>query len=180
MKRIVVLMLIVAAVIAAAPAQAKEGLYLGANVVFNNFSGDLSSLDSGNGLGLRGGIGIGRYFALEAGLFRSDHDLKNGTGTADFKAGTIDAKLNFPLTGSHIEPYILGGVGTYRLDLPGQTQLDGKGGQLGIGIDIYLFPELNLNVGLERRNVTFDATATNPELKGKVTSLDFGLTYHFI
>ncbi len=179
MKKSFWVMLVLAAIITAAPVHAKEGFYLGANLQFNDFSGDLNNLDSGNGFGLRGGFGLNRYLAFEAGIFKTDHDLKNGSGAADFKGGTIDAKLNFPLTGSHIEPYIFGGVGTYKLDLPGQT-LDGKGGQLGIGMDIYLFPELSFNVGLARKNVTFDATATNPELKGKVTTLDFGLTYHFI
>jgi hypothetical protein len=44
-------------------------------------------------------------------------------------------------------------------------------------MDIYLFPELNFNVGLARRNINFDTT---PETNGKVTTLDFGITYHFI
>ncbi len=179
MKRSVALLLVLAAFVIASPVQAKEGFYLGANVLFNDFSGDIDNLDSGNGLGLRGGFGLNRYLSFEAGIFKTDHDLKNGTGTADFKGGTIDAKLSFPLTGSHIEPYIFGGVGTYTLVYPGQT-LDGKGGQLGIGMDIYLFPELSFNVGLARRNITFDATGATPELKGKVTTLDFGFTYHFI
>src|SRR5512143_750952 len=105
MKKVVLLLLVLAAVVAAAPAQAKEGFYLGANLLFNDFSGDLSDLDNGNGLGLRGGFGLNRYLSFEAGLFETDHDIKGG-GTADFRGGTIDAKVNFPRSGSHIEPYI--------------------------------------------------------------------------
>jgi hypothetical protein len=178
MKKALLLTILAAALIAT-PAMAKEGFYLGANVLFNDFSGDIDNLDSGNGLGLRGGYGLNKYLAFEAAVFKTNHDVKNGGGTVDFKGGTIDAKLNLPLTGSHIEPYLLGGVGTYKLDGAGES-LDGKGGQIGIGMDIYLFPELNFNVGLTRRNITFDSTSTTPELKTKVTTLDFGITYHFI
>ncbi len=174
MKRLV-LFAALAIVLSATPAVAKEGFYLGVNVIFNDFSGDISYIDTGNGLGIRGGYGLNRYLSFEAGLFKTTHDVSGG-GSVDFEGGTLDAKLNFPLTGSHIEPYILAGIGTYTLDRPGGST-DGSGGQLGIGMDIYLFPELNFNVGLTRRNITFDTT---PELKGKVTSLDFGFTYHFI
>ncbi len=176
MKWSALVLLVLAAVIAAAPAQAKEGFFFGANLLFNDFSGDINNLDSGEGLGLRGGYGLNRYLSFEAGLFKTAHDIKNGGGSADFKGTTIDAKLNLPLTGSRIEPYLLGGVGRYRIDYPGQT-IEGNGGQLGIGMDIYLFPELNLNVGVSRRNITFETT---PEKTGKVTTLDLGLTYHFI
>ena len=43
----------------ATPAMAKEGLYLGLYIPFDSFSGE-ASLDSGNGLGLRGGFDFGR------------------------------------------------------------------------------------------------------------------------
>jgi hypothetical protein len=167
------------ALLAAVPVHAKEGLSLGVNLLFNDPGGDISNLDSGNGFGLRAGIGLNRYLSFVAAVFKTDHNIKDGSGTADLKGGTIDAKLNFPLTGSHISPYIQGGVGSYKLEYPAKTY-DGTGGQLAIGIDIELFPELDFNVGLGRRNITFDATATNPEFKGRVTTLDFGFTYTFL
>jgi hypothetical protein len=170
------MLFILATALLATPAAAKEGFYLGVNVLFNEFSGDINNLDSGNGLGLRAGIGLNRYLSFEGTLFRTDHEAKSGGGTVDFTGLTIDAKLNFPLSGSHLEPYIFAGVGTYEFDGNGTTT-DAKGGQIGIGIDIYLFPELNFNVGLTRRNITLDTT---PEQDGKVTTLDFGFTYHFI
>ena len=178
MKRILMFMAL-AMTLVATPAMAKEGFYFGVNWLFNDFSGDINNLDSGSGLGLRGGYGLNRYLAFEAAIFKTTHDVKNESGTVDFKGGTIDAKLTLPLTGSHIEPYLLAGVGSYKLDGSG-ISTEGTGGQLGIGMDIYLFPELNFNVGLTRRNITFDSTSTMPETKGKVTTLDFGITYHFI
>jgi len=179
MKKVILLWVLALAVIAT-PATAKEGFYLGVNVLFNDISGEYNSpewMDSGNGLGLRAGIGLNRYLAFEAGLWKTDHDMKFGTGSADLTGATIDAKLNLPLSGSQIEPYIQAGVGSYEVSQNGFSE-DGKGGQLGIGMDIYLFPELSFNVGLMRRNITFEHN--NNDIKAKVTTLDFGFTYHFI
>jgi hypothetical protein len=173
-------MIALAVTLMATPAMAKEGFYLGMNVLFNDISGDINSgdtFDSGDGLGLRGGFGLNRYLAFEAGIWKTRHDMKNGGNAADLKAGTLDLKINFPLSGSHIEPYLLAGVGTYAIEQNGVSE-DGKGGRIGIGMDIYLFPELNFNVGLTRNNVTFTHNGT--DVDGKITTLDFGITYHFI
>ncbi|MHB8844184.1 MAG: outer membrane beta-barrel protein [Nitrospirota bacterium] len=164
----------------AAPAMAKEGFYLGVNVLFNEVSGDVNSpewMDSGNGLGLRGGFGLNRYLAIEAGLWKTKHDMKYSAESVDLKAGTLDLKLNLPLSGSQIEPYILVGVGSYELEQSAATE-DGTGMRFGIGMDIYLFPELSFNVGLTRNNVTFEHN--NVDVDGKVQTLDFGFSYHFI
>ncbi len=182
MKRTVQLLFAVLTLMAsaaAAPVQAREGFFLGADLLFNDIGGDIRNLNRGNGLGLHAGYGLNRYLSFEAGAFKSGHDMTNGGGTAYFMGGTIDAKLNFPLTGSHMEPFIFGGVGRYKIDYPLQT-IEGNGGQLGVGVDIYFFPELNMSVGLSRRNINFDATAYSPGQKAKVTTLDIGLTYHFI
>lgn len=179
MKKILLVM-VLAMTLVAAPAMAKEGFYLGVNVLFNEISGDVNSpewLDSGNGLGLRGGFGLNRYLAIEAGLWKTKHDMKFSAETVDLKAGTLDLKLNLPLSGSQIEPYLLIGLGSYEMERAGATN-DGSGVRLGIGMDIYLFPELSFNVGLTRNNVTFDEGVV--EVDGKVTTLDFGLSYHFI
>lgn len=179
MKKILIVM-VLAMTLMAAPAMAKEGFYLGVNVLFNEVSGDVNSpewLDSGNGLGLRGGVGLNRYLAIEAGLWKTKHDMKFSAESVDLKAGTLDLKLNLPLSGSQIEPYLLVGLGSYELELAGATN-DGNGVRLGIGMDIYLFPELSFNVGLTRNNVTFDDGGA--DVDGKVTTLDFGLSYHFI
>lgn len=175
----VLLLLVLAATVIATPAMAKEGFYLGVNVVFNDITGEYNTtdyIDSGNGLGLRAGFGLNRYLALEAGIWKTNHDLTYG-GTGDLKAGTLDLKLNFPLSGSNIEPYVHAGVGSYEFEQNGFSE-DGKGGHVGIGMDIYLFPELSFNVGIVRRNITFEHPSG--DLKSKVTGLDFGFTYHFI
>jgi hypothetical protein len=165
-----------ACMLIATPALAKDGLYLGLYVPFDSFSGDVA-LDSGNGLGLRGGIGFGRYFSIEGTLFRSDVDVKGTNQTADFKGGTIDAKLHFPLSGSHMEPYIMLGIGSYKIE--NSTTIKGNGGQLGFGVDFYMFPELSFNAGFTSTAITFDE-GTPGDLDATVRTFDFGLIYHFL
>ncbi|MDH4162026.1 MAG: porin family protein [Nitrospirota bacterium] len=170
---------VLACLLIAAPASAKSGFYLGVNMLFNDISGEINSpevLDAGNGLGLRAGFGLNRYLALEGAIWKTEHD-RTGGGSTDLKAGTLDLKLNLPLSGSNIEPYVLVGFGRYTLET-GSASVNGTGTQFGIGMDIYLFPELSFNAGLTRRNITFDTPGTDED--GKVTSLDFGFTYHFI
>jgi predicted porin len=163
-----------------APAGAKEGFYLGANVQFNDISGEINSpetIHSGNGRGLRGGFGLNRNFAIEAGIWKTKHTPANSGGAANLEAGTLDLKIGFPLSGSYFEPYLLVGAGRYTIEQNGITS-DGKGGRIGIGIDIYLFPALSLNVGFTHNKVTF--TNSGQDIGGKITTTDFGITYHFI
>lgn len=164
----------------AAPTVAKEGFYLGATVLFNDISGDINSpesLNSGNGRGLRGGYGLNQYFALEMGIWKTKHTHTNGGSAADLEAGTLDLKINYPLAGGHIEPYLLFGAGNYTIE-QNRISSDGKGSRIGIGMDIYLVPAVSLNVGFTRNNVTFTNAGQNTD--GKITTTDFGLTYHFI
>lgn len=109
MKKYLVLAVLALALVAS-PAMAKEGFYLGAYIPFNHISGDISGLDDGAGLGARAGIGFNKYLSLEGSLFKTKHDVNGGT-TEDFKGATVDLKLNFPLTGSKMEPYALIGIG---------------------------------------------------------------------
>ena len=178
-KRIL-LAVVLAAVLAATPAAAKQGFYLGMNLLFNDISGDMNTpewVTSGSGLGLRAGFGVNRYLAFEAGLWETRHDLTAGGGHSDLKAGTLDLKINFPVSGSHIEPYILAGVGTYTIVRNG-VEADGDGVRFGLGVDIYLFPELSFNVGLTRNNATFKPAGRDAD--GRITTMDFGLAYHFL
>jgi len=174
------LMTVLATALMASPASAKHGFYLGVNLLFNDISGDVNSADvydSGSGLGLRGGFGLNRYLALEAGIWQTRHDLKVGGGSADLQAGTLDLRINFPISGSHIEPYVLAGVGSYTLEQNGFSE-NGNGVRFGLGMDISLFPELSFTVGLTRNNVTFKHAGTDTD--GKITTMDFGLSYHFL
>lgn len=167
-------------VLNAAPAAAKDGFSLGVNVLFNDISGDINApetIEPGNGLGLHVGFGLSQYLAIEVGIWRTKHTDKYGGSAADLEAGTVDLKLNFPIAGSYIEPYLLVGAGRYTIE---QNRLseDGKGGRIGIGMDIYLFPDISCNVGFTLNNVTF--THNSADLDGRIATMDFGITYHFI
>jgi len=164
----------------APPAVAKDGFYLGINVLFNNISGDINTpdnIDAGNGLGLHGGFGLNRYLAIEVGIWKTKHANRYGGSAADLEAGTIDLKVNLPLVDSHIEPYLLIGAGRYTIE-QNRLSLDGKGGRTGIGMDIYLFPDISLNVGFTRSTVTF--THNSVDMDGRITTMDFGISYHFM
>lgn len=175
MKRILVIAVLAVALFST-PAAAKEGLYLGGLLMWNDISEDVNNLDAGGGWGLRGGFGIGRYFAIEGTLFNTEHDAPGGN-TADFTGLTVDAKVMFPLSGSNIEPYIRAGVGTYELDANGSAE--GEGTHFGFGVEFYLVNELSLNVGYTKRNIDLDEGVPGT-LNIDVDSVDVGITYHFI
>ena len=164
----------------ASPAVAKEGFYLGINVLFNNISGDINTpenIDAGHGLGIHGGFGLNRYIAIEAGIWKTKHANIYGGSAADLEAGTIDLKINYPGVRSHIKPYFLVGAGRYTIE---QNRLseDGKGGRIGVGMDIYLVPDISFNVGFTRSTVTFKHNSVDRD--GRITTMDFGFSYHFI
>jgi hypothetical protein len=164
----------------AAPAVAKDGFYLGVNVLFNDITGEINApenIKSGNGLGLHGGFGFNQYIGIEAGVWKTKHPNILGGKAAYLEAGTFDLKVNLPIAGSHIEPYLLVGVGSYTIKQQGISD-DGKGGRFGLGMDIYLFPDISFNVGITRNSVTFTHNSIN--MDGKITTMDFGIIYHFI
>ncbi len=183
-------LLLAAAVIilSTTPAIATQGLYLGVYIPYDDISGDVRDLDSGKGLGGRAGIGLNRYLAIEGTLFKSEHDRNLSGTTHDFKGGTLDLKLSFPLTGSNIEPFLIVGAGSYKLEYPADpipttsslnSILKGDGTLWGFGIDMYMFPELSFGVGYTRTSITFDSgTIINKDVD--VKTLDVGLTYHFL
>ena len=73
---------VAACLLFAAPVMAKEGLYLGAFRPTNTISGDAGkNIDSGAGWGLRAGVGLSRYVAIEGNCSSTRHDVKNVTGT---------------------------------------------------------------------------------------------------
>ena len=178
MKKVLVL-LVLATALLAAPAMAKEGIYLGVFLPNTEITGDVD-IDSGSGWGARVGVGFGRYMAVEASYAKTDHDVTGG-GSVDLTGISADFKLHFPLTSldSHnvmtLEPYALIGYGMYEVS--NGSSNDGSGVQLGVGIELYLFHELSINAGYTRTKVTFD---TNPEADGTVRQIDFGIMYHFI
>jgi len=166
--------------IIAAPAVAKDGFYLGINILFNDVGGVVNTpanIEPGYGHGLHAGYGINQYLAIEAGIWRTRHTKPEGGRAADIEAGTLDLKINIPLADSHIEPYFVIGAGHYTIDQNGISE-DGKGGRIGIGLDIYLFPDISFNIGFIRNSVTFSQNSV--DMEGKITTMDFGVTYHFM
>ncbi len=180
---------ILALMLIASPAMAREGFYLGGYIPINSISGSssdlngddfINSLDTGAGLGLRLGYGFNRYFAIQGSIFVTRHNSSFTGITEDFTGAELDAKINFPLTGQNFEPYVLLGVGSYELgDSFGSFK--GVGTQAGVGIDFYLSPELSLNTGVTWTRITFDSNdfGVPADVDANVTTVDIGLTYHF-
>jgi hypothetical protein len=158
----------------AAAAEATEGLYVGAEIVFADVSGTVNaggSIASGNGVGFTGGYGISRHVAVEASTWSTSHNTSDGR-TIDLQAALLDVKATFPIADSHIEPYLALGIGNYRLDTS-----RGDGWWYGAGMDISLSPAFSLNLGIARHAVSF---GTDPKQSGDVTSMSFGIFYRFI
>src|SRR5512138_2796426 len=170
MKR-VLLMMVLALMLAASPAAAKEGFFVGAFLIpTEDISGDAGQgLDSGSGYGFRAGIGFGKYFSIEGVLERTKLDVTTG-GKVDMDGIAVNARVNFPLTtldSSRVmsfEPYVLIGYGMYDATQGGHSN-DGTGLRYGIGIEQYLFRELSVNVEYTSTKVTFDTT---PERDGTI------------
>ncbi len=189
MKRLLILA-VCAVIFAAAPAAAKEGLYLGGYIPINDI--DLSGVESGSGWGLRIGNGLNRYFSVEVGYSETSHDATGGL-SYDMTTVALDLRINFPLTTldsnqiMSLEPYILLGAGAY--DLSGDTavvagadsSVKGTGTQFGFGIELYLFHELSVHAGWTKANMSFTSgTGTAGDIDADVTTLDFGVIYHFL
>jgi opacity protein-like surface antigen len=186
----------------AGPAAAREGFYLGAFYPRNSIAKDIEGLERGDGLGVRAGLGTGEHFAMELAFFETDHAV----GAAEewkFKGGTFDLKVFMPITGiTNVEPFITGGIGKYSLDTPTgvyrgnvdqiyrYTESDGtvhdwktsffNGYQFGAGANIFISPELSVDLGYVVRKMYFDwNTPGGEELRSRVRSLEAGVSYHF-
>jgi opacity protein-like surface antigen len=194
MKKVFVLALLAVGLIAT-PAMAKEGFYLGGYIPITSIEGDsldsfdeayFDSLDAGGGLGLRLGYGLNRYVSLEGSMFISYHHTDflglSNVEDQEFTGQTLDLKINFPLSSSTVEPYALIGIGAYQIGDSGGTYYRGGGYQVGGGLDVYLAPELSFNAGLTFRKITFDEGDFHVlyDTEADVTTLDLGITYHFL
>jgi outer membrane protein with beta-barrel domain len=175
------LLVVAACLFSAAPVLAKEGFYVGVFVPTNSISVDPGpSPDSGTGWGLRAGVGLNRYVALEANYSQTKNDIAGGTST-DLKGLAGDVKLHFPLTSldsAHVmtlEPFVLVGYGHYESTKPSTVKSNGF--QYGVGLELYLFRELSIHAGWTKTKVSFDTTPTQ---EGDIKTLEFGLNYHFL
>ncbi|NTW59295.1 MAG: outer membrane beta-barrel protein [Nitrospirae bacterium] len=156
------------------PAEADQGLFIGVEMVFNDIGGELNAgnaIASGNGGGLTGGYRFNDTFALEASYWVTDHALSGGR-SVELTCAALSVKASLPLANSHVEPYLLVGAGKYQFDAT-----RGEGWHYGAGVDIHLFPSLDLTIGLAKRSIDF---GTAPAVSAAVTSMEIGLTYRFI
>jgi opacity protein-like surface antigen len=179
-------------------AEAKEGFYLGANILHNTIDGDFNGTDGpeadpGFGLGLILGYGFRTGFAIQLDLNGSAHDspASTGSGTADAGLGALilGLKYNF-LADKELQPFVRAGVGGFGFviedPLAGDVKLRGAGFDLGIGADYYLNPHFSIGAGISRRFIKYDEVEAegitedlDPKVKGDTTSLNIDFVYHF-
>jgi outer membrane protein with beta-barrel domain len=173
---------VAACMLFAKPVMAKEGFYLGVFLPNSTISGDAGTgTSSGKGWGVRAGLGLNRYIAIEADYTATKHDVTGGA-KLDLKGLAGDVKLHFPLTSLDraqvmtLEPYIL--IGYDHVEAAGSSQtFKSDGVQYGVGLELYLFHELSVSAGWTKTAVSFDTT---PKTEGDIKTIDFGITYHFI
>jgi opacity protein-like surface antigen len=176
--------------------EAKEGLYVGLDLVVNipeqDLRGDFADVDPGSGLDVKLGYRFPIPLALEIEFGASGHRVEDGDAGIGFFV--IDLRY-FPFVFSDrpLYPYIRVGVGAYALviedarDISGRRddlELTGEGFDVGIGFDFYVTPEVSIGVGLTQRFVKYDELdylnfELPEDVKGAMTSLNAGVQYHF-
>jgi hypothetical protein len=113
---------------------------------------------------------MSRYAAVEASYWSTAHNTSDGR-TIDLQAALLGVKATLPKAKSHIEPYLVLGIGKYQLDTG-----RGEGWSYGAGMDISLVPSLSLTLGIVRHAVDF---GTEPRQSGDITTMAIGISYFF-
>lgn len=178
----------------AAPANARQGLYIGGSLFYTSIGSDthdafdkayFDSLDSGPGIGLRLGWGLNDYFALEGSLSRSYHKT-NFLGLANTEDQVLEGqslvlKINVPLPDSKLEPYVFVGGGRYNIGDSNGPYYRGSSIEYGIGMDLYLTRAVSLNAGLSRKDIRFNKGKfyLDNVIDVETTTVDIGIAYHF-
>lgn len=116
------------------------------------------------------GYGISRNLAIEASYQSTKHAVTDGR-KVDLTAALFAMKATIQPKESHIEPYLMLGIGKYTLDTR-----RGNGWRCGAGMDIHLSPAFSFSMGISRHFIDFDP---DPTESGDVTSMDIGIAYHF-
>lgn len=174
MRKIGIMLVLLAVLFAAAVTEAKEGMYLAAEMVFVDIGGTVNtggSIAAGDGGGVMAGYGISRNFAIEASVRSSDHLLSDGRRVG-LTAALFGVKMSLPLAKSHLEPYLVIGIGKYLLDTT-----RGDGWRYGAGVAIHLSPAFSLSLGISRDSIDF---GSSPRVSGDATSMDIGIAYYFL
>ena len=177
MKRTLLLM-VLAMMLIATPAMAKEGLFVGAYLL----PSVMVQGEDGSGYGFRAGLGFGKYLSIQGQVEKSEFD-QTGGGKVKLTGAAVDLRLNFPLTTldsanvMSFEPYVQFGYGlSYEAKPDGQSSSSGNGPRVGFGLEQYLFRELSVNVGWTRTEISFDNPINEDVV---IRAVDIGLTYHF-
>jgi opacity protein-like surface antigen len=189
MKNYLVLAVLAVALIAT-PAMAKEGVYFGAGLAYDNIVGsDLNNWDAGGGLNLKFGYNFGSI-ALEGDWFKTAHSGKPGYVDADLSGVSLNVRVSFSQTNDPNQVYLLAGLGAFKLefdrpDALGITEITGQGVNLGVGVEHYFNEQVALNVGLIYRIITYDeakdslGTFSISDQNGDTFSLNAGLNFYF-
>jgi outer membrane protein with beta-barrel domain len=185
-KAMIVFFITLAALLAVnVPAFAREGLYLGVQLPYDDIRGDfdgntMPTVDPGIGIGLIFGYGIGPNFSFEIDLSSSEHN--SAGANIYFTEYSLDAKYAF-LAPQSVQPFLLVGYGGYSLGDSSLT-FGGTGYNLGVGVDFYAISNWSFGVGLIRKTITYDRVekgnfALLQNLNGDTTTIRLDATYHF-
>ncbi|MBI3804057.1 MAG: porin family protein [Nitrospirae bacterium] len=178
-------------------AEAKEGFYLGGELLYNSIDGDFDGTkgpdsDNGGGIGLILGYGLTPGFSLEIDWNASVHTAEVVRGATPSDAGLgafiLALKYNF-LSHQPLQPFLRAGIGGYAFivkDPRGDLKLTGSGFDLGGGVDYYVAPHFSIGAGVSRRfieyrKIDFLGRKANlsPKISGDTTSLEVDFIYHF-
>lgn len=183
MKKLLVLAVLTAALIAT-PATAREGVYLGADLVYNTIQGsDFDYYDPAGGLEIKVGYNFGSI-AIEGNIFKSTHSAA-GYMDVDFSGASVDARISFSQTNDPNQVYVLIGLGAYTIEDP-SAKLTGSGFNLGVGIEHFFNQQVALNLAGIYRFISYDEIESggvtyplSPEADGDAFTLAVGLNLYF-
>jgi opacity protein-like surface antigen len=189
MKKLLVLSVLAVALIAA-PAMAKEGVYVGAGLVYDNIVGsDVNNYDAGGGGNIKVGYNFGSI-ALEGDWFKSSHSGKPGFTDADLSSFSVNLRAFLSQPNDPNQFYVLGGIGSFKLEfkqatVSGVEEFTGYGVNLGGGLEHYFNQNVALNLGLIYRIITYDkakdafGTFSISDQTGDTFSVLAGLNFYF-
>src|SRR5512145_1953826 len=132
---------------------ARNGAYVGLAGSFGIYTEldddfGIDDVDEPLGLNARVGYRLHPHFSLEGEFeWLSDADLESdvgGDGEIESFVGTLNGKA-YPLTGQ-IQPFAILGLGYMEVDVDGESEGD-FAARLGGGVDVYVTPNLVVNLG---------------------------------
>ncbi len=192
MKVKVLVFVVLALALMAAPAMAKEGPYLGAGLTYVNITNAadqyFDTVNPAIGLELRVGYNFGSV-ALEGNFIGSTHeDDFPGFSDGDFRAASIDLRFSFTQQNDPTQVYGLVGVGAYSFEqtdtfFGDKYEFDGAGLNLGLGFEHFFNEQVALDVRGVYRFINYDLDVNGVQvannLDGDTFTLGVALNFHF-